>query len=192
MTQLVLEGRRFFTFWLVVFSFCLSADAEYIAKDVQLVQLTDDGKTRATAWAYQGNLIAGLHEETSTQKQLVIMYSDGSGRCAVSPLGHIFFAEWSWSGDKLSYLYTNEDSSQSQGGVFVYDVAAKRSIPVSAPYTERTLCEDNGPIWSADEKYVAYQLIMYPSLTRQVCVADVSTGRNWRLDALDARAQKRW
>ena len=181
MTQLPFERRRFFIFLLAVFSLCFSVEAEYIAKDVKLTQLTNDGKSRATAWAYQGNLIAGLHEETSTQKQLVIMNSDGSGRRAVSPMGHIIFAEWSWSGKKLSYLYTNESSSESQGGAFVYDVATNRSIPVSAPYTRGTLREDNGPTWSADEKYVAYELVYGPALTRQVWVADTGSGKNWRI-----------
>jgi len=181
--RLSLETRRHFIILLAILGICLSANAEYIAKDVKLVQLTDDGKSNATAWAYQGDLIAGLHEETSTRKQLMIMNSDGSGRRAVSPLGYIFFAEWSWAGEKLSYLYANEDSGQSQGGAFAYDVATNRSIPVSAPYTRRTFREDNGPTWSADEKYVAYELVNYPSLTRQVWVADAGSGKSWRIMA---------
>ncbi|MHC4666714.1 MAG: hypothetical protein ACYS9T_12305, partial [Planctomycetota bacterium] len=83
------------------------------------------------------------------------------------------------AGRKLSYEFSNTDEDESQGGVYIYDVADKRSISISAPYIQDAMDEDDGPYWSADDRYVAYQVRPGPSETRQIWVADVQTGKNW-------------
>ncbi len=167
--------------------------AEYIADGVTLTPLTDDGKSIALSWSYHGDLIAFIREVHDSQAQLLIMNSDGTSEQEVSPVGYPFFAEWSWTGRKLSYEFSNADDEQSQGGVYIYDVPTKRSIQVSAPYVQDAMDEDDGPYWSADDRYVAYQVRPGPSETRQVWVADVRTGKNWRI--LPERGQaneQRW
>jgi Tol biopolymer transport system component len=141
------------------------------------------------------------------------MNSGGTGEQAVSPVGNPFFAEWSWAGQKLSYEFSNTDDEQSQGGVYVYDVVTKRSLSISAPYLQDAMDEDDGPYWSADDRYVAYQVrpgpsetrwsaddryVAYqvrpgPSETRQIWVADVQTGKNWWILAERGQAnEQRW
>jgi Tol biopolymer transport system component len=109
------------------------------------------------------------------------MNSDGTGEEAVSPIGNPFFAEWSWTGRKLSYEFSNADDEQSQGGIYIYDVLHKRSLPVSAPYIQDAMDEEDGPYWSADDRYVAYNVEPGPSGTNQVWIADAVSGKHWRL-----------
>ena len=136
--------------------------AEYIADGVALTPLTDDGKSIALSWSYHGDLIAFIREVHDSQAQLIIMNSDGTGEQEVSPVGYPFFAEWSWTGRKLSYEFSNADEEQSQGGVYIYDVPTKRSIQVSAPYVQDAMDQDDGPYWSADDRHVASLLSQFP------------------------------
>ena len=108
--------------------------AESIIDGAQLVQLTKNGKSRAWSWAWRGDRIAYLLDISNTQSQLRIMNSDGSDDRDVSPVGNPFFAEWSWNGDRLSYEFANQRERGSQGGVFIYDDAADKSIVVSQSY----------------------------------------------------------
>ncbi|MHC4666244.1 MAG: hypothetical protein ACYS9T_09865, partial [Planctomycetota bacterium] len=154
-----------------------------------------------------------IRQVHDSQGQLLIMNSGGTGEQAVSPVGNPFFAEWSWAGQKLSYEFSNTDDEQSQGGVYVYDVVTKRSLSISAPYLQDAMDEDDGPYWSADDRYVAYQVrpgpsetrwsaddryVAYqvrpgPSETRQIWVADVQTGKNWWILAERGQAnEQRW
>jgi Flp pilus assembly secretin CpaC/Tol biopolymer transport system component len=158
---------------------CNLAGAEFIADGVTLTPLTDDGKSIAMSWAYHGDLIAFVRQVQGSQRQLLIMNSDGSGEQTVTPIGNPFFAEWSWTGQKLAYEYSHTADEQSQGGVYVYDVPAKRSVSVSAPYFQDAMDSDDGPYWSADDQYVAYQVRPGPSRRRQVWVADARTGKHW-------------
>ena len=177
----ILERNKYYLslLTLVLVVVCAAARAEFVADGVRLTPLTDDGKSIALSWAYHGDLIALIREVHDSQSQLLIINSDGSEEQAVSAVGNPFFAEWSWTGRKLSYEFSNADEGESQGGVYIYDVASKRSLAVSAPYIEDAMDEDDGPFWSADDRYVAYQVRPGPSETRQVWVADVKTGKNW-------------
>lgn len=184
-------------FLLLIFVLSLTATAvraEFVADGVTLVALTDDGKSRAISWAYHGNLIAFVRQITGgTQSQLLVMNTDGSGEEAVTPIGNPFFAEWSWTGKKLSYEFSNVATDESQGGVYIYDVLTKRSLSISAPYTRAAIDPDDGPFWSEDDKYVAYKVRLGPARTRQLWVADTTSGKNWRL--LPERGQgkdQRW
>ncbi len=169
------------------------ARAEFIADGVKLTPLTDDGKSRAITWAYHGDLIAFVREETGTQRQLMIMKSDGTAEEAITQIGNPFFAEWSWMGKKLSYEFSNADDSQSQGGVFIYDVAAKKSLSISAPYARGAIDEDDGPFFSADDKYVVYKVRPGASRRRQLWVADTHSGQMWRLLAERGQGkEQRW
>ena len=118
---------------LVFFSLILmlcpaSVQAEFVAEGVRLTTLTNDGKSTAVSWAYHGDLVAFIYRETNTVGQLKIMNSNGSNIEAITPVGNPFFAEWSWKGDKLAYEFSNDDTSESQGGVYIYDVFFKKGI----------------------------------------------------------------
>ncbi|MCP4712283.1 MAG: hypothetical protein GY869_26980, partial [Planctomycetes bacterium] len=109
--------------------------AQYIADGARLTALTDDGKSSAVAWAYHGDKIAFVREIAgSTQKKLLVMNADGTGEEEVTPIGNPFFVQWSWAGNKLSYEFSNAADKESQGGVYIYDVATKKSLSVSVPY----------------------------------------------------------
>jgi len=167
--------------------------AEFIADGVKLTRLTDDGKSRAVSWAFHGDLIAFVREETSTQKQLMIMKADGTAEEAVTQVGNPFFAQWSWAGKKLSYEFSNAVSDQSQGGVFIYDVLTKRSLSISAPYPQNAIDPDDGPFFSADDKYVVYKVRPGAARNRQLWVADTQSGKNWRLLAERGQGkEQRW
>jgi len=173
---------------------CSVALSEIIAEGVTLVPLTNDGKSKAVAWAYHGDWVAFVRQiPGGTQSQLLIMNADGSGEEAITPIGNPFFAEWSWTGQKLSYEFSNAATGESQGGVCIYDVLTKRSVSVSAPYLRSEIDPDDGPFWSADDKYVVYKVKVGPSQTRQLWVADTKSGKAWRL--LPERGQgkeQRW
>jgi len=166
---------------------------EFIADGVNLTRLTDDGKSRAVSWAFHGDLISFVREETSTQRQLMVMKSDGTGEESVTQIGHPFFAQWSWAGKKLSYEFSNASDGQSQGGVFIYDVLTKKSLSISAPYFRNAIDPDDGAFFSADDKYVVYKVRPGAARKRQLWVADTQSGKSWRL--LPERGQgkeQRW
>jgi len=183
----------FSIFCVLLFS-CSVGLSEIIVEGVTLVPLTDDGKSKAVSSAYHGNLVAFVRQiPGSTESQLFVMNADGSGEEAVCPIGNPFFAEWSWTGKKLSYEFSNAATDESQGGVYIYDVLTKRSLSISAPYTRAAIDPDDGPFWSADDKYVVYKVRLGPARTRQLWVADTTSGKNWRL--LPERGQgkdQRW
>lgn len=92
----IFEINRYYLPLLLTFILLVgvaTVDAEFIADGVTLTPLTDDGKSVAVAWAPHGDLICFVREITSTQKQLLVMNSDGSGEEAVTPVGNPFFAE---------------------------------------------------------------------------------------------------
>ncbi len=167
--------------------------AEFIADGVELVQLTDDGKSRAVAWAFHGEMISFVREETDTQKQLMVMKADGTGEEAISRVGNPFFAQWSWAGDKISYEFSNAAENQSQGGVYIYDVPAKKSLSISAPYPQDAIDQDDGPVFSANDKYAAYKVRPGAAKKRQLWVADTQSGKTWRLLAKRGQGkEQRW
>ncbi|MHC4618225.1 MAG: hypothetical protein ACYTEQ_10785 [Planctomycetota bacterium] len=164
-----------------------------MADGVRLTPLTDDGKSIAVSWSYHGDLIAFVREVANSHSQLLVMNSDGTGEQAVSPVGNPFFAEWSWAGQKLAYEFSNADEDESQAAVYIYDVSTNRSIQVSAPYLQDAIDEDDGPFWSADDRYVAYNVEPGPSATNQVWVAEAQSGKTWRLLAGRGEAkEQRW
>ena len=168
---------------LIVLVAATPVQAEFVAKGVKLTALTNDGKSTAVSWAYHGDLVAFVYRESNSEGQLLIMKSDGSDVKAVTPIGNPFFVEWSWKGDRLSYEFSNEDSAESQGGVYIYDVATKKSLSISAPYRRSAIDEvsHEGPNWSSDDKYVIYKVRYGPSRTRQLWVADTRSGKLRRL-----------
>ena len=153
--------------------------AEWMAEGIKLVPLTDNGKSRAVAWAYHGDLVTYVYEISDTQRQLMIMKSDGTDPVKVSPIGYPFFAEWSWRGDKLSYEFANAADEESQAQVYVYDVATRKSVAISAPYPRENMDPDDGPFWSADDRHVAFQVRTGPAKTPQLWVANPETGQSW-------------
>jgi type II secretory pathway component GspD/PulD (secretin) len=161
---------------LVAMTYIKPAGAEMIADGLKLTVLTDDGRSKAVAWAWHGDLVSFIRSiPGSSQNQLFIMKSDGSGKQVVSPIGNTFFAEWSWGGDKLSYLFTNADADESQGGAFIYDLSASRSYPVSAPYLRKALDPDEGPIWSAGDRYLSYKVRPGDAQLRQEWIYDIQS-----------------
>jgi len=152
--------------------------AQYIADGVRLYALTDDGKSSAVAWAYHGDKIAFIRDMAGgEQRKLLIMNSDGTGEEDVTPIGYPYFAEWSWKSDKLVYEFANRQEDSSQSGVFVYDLSEKKTTAVSTPYPLDDLDADEGPFWSADDRYVAYVAVGAASRRSQVWVANAHSGR---------------
>ncbi|MHC4691032.1 MAG: TolB-like translocation protein, partial [Planctomycetota bacterium] len=100
---------------------------------------------------------------------------------AITEIGNPYFVEWSWDGTKLSYEFSNSTDSQSQAQVYIYDLNLKKTYAVSAPYTRSALDQDDGPFWSANDRHVAYLVRFGPARTRQLWVADVTSGKKWRL-----------
>jgi len=158
-----------------------SVKGETLVEGARLVALTDDGKSRAWAWAWHGDKTLIEREVSETQSQLVVMNSDGSDEQPVTPIGNPFFAQWSWTGDRISYEFSNADLDESQGGVFIYELASGRTLPVSAPYSRGAIDEDEGPFWSADDRFVAYKVRPGPARSQQVWVAEAATGKTTRL-----------
>ncbi|MHC5077063.1 MAG: TolB family protein, partial [Planctomycetota bacterium] len=157
--KLNLSGEKSFNFSLSFFVLAIAltiARAEYIAPGVKLTRLTDDGRSVAAAWAYKGNQVAYFFSETATQNQLMVMNSDGTNKQAITEVGNPYFVEWSWDSTKLSYEFSNSADSQSQAQVYIYDFNLKKTYAVSAPYTLSALDQDDGPFWSANDRYVAY------------------------------------
>jgi len=159
-----------------------SSKAEFMADGVRLTALTDDGRSKAVAWAWHGDLVSFIRDiPGSSQNQLFVMKADGSGKQAITPIGSTFFAEWSWGGTKLSCLFSNADADESQGGVYIYDLATARSFPISAPYIRNALDEDEGPIWSADDRYLAYKVRPGTAQLREVWVHDIQDNKTIRI-----------
>jgi len=164
----------------------------FVAEGVRLVPLTDDGRSLAVSWAWHGDEVATLYTISGLQRQLVIMKADGSDARKVSPIGFPYFAEWSWKGDQLTYLFANASDAESQCQVFVYDLATDRSTALSAPYTRESMDPDDGPIWSADDRHIAYKVRVGPSRSRQMWIAEVQTGKTWRLLPQRQCKDQRW
>lgn len=166
---------------LTLLIFVNPSRAEYLIDGAQLVQLTKDGKSKAVAWAYHGDLIAFVREISDTSGQLMIMKSDGTGEVAVSPIGNPFYAEWSWKGDKIAYEFSNAAQRESQGGIFVYDIKREKTTAVSSPYPRYYMNAVDGLFWSADDQHVAYGVEVGPAETDQVWVANAASGKMWQL-----------
>ncbi len=168
-------------------TFSKPAQAKFIADGLTVTPLTDDGRSTAAGYSYHGDWTAFLREESSTQKQLMIMKSDGSNARAVTPLGNTFFIEWSWDDTKISYEFSSAADSQSQAQVYIYDLNTKKAMSVSAPYTRYALDEDDGPFFSLDGKYVAYNVRVGPAVssgssrTYQLWIANVQSGKYWQI-----------
>ena len=109
------------------------------------------------------------------------MNIDGSEERVVSPIGFPFFSRWSWAGNKFAYEMANAPQSQSQGGAHVFDIEKNRSLSVSVPYTLSSMDEEEGPVWSADDRHVIYKVFAGPSKTPQLWVADTNSGSTWLL-----------
>ena len=175
-----IKGNAFFLFQLMLLIQFLTSspvNAEFIAEGASLIPLTDDGKSSAVSWAYHGDLVCFLYSETGTQNQLMVMKSDGSDKKKISPMGNPFFAEWSWRGDKISYEFSNARNRESQGGIFVYDLINDKTISISAPCPQGSIDEDDGPFWSADDKYLAYKIRPGTTRNNQVFIAEAQTGK---------------
>lgn len=173
----------FVLFSLLIITVCATlSEAEVIADGVKLTALTDDGRSKAVAWARHGDWVCFIRSiPGGSQNQLFIMKSDGSDKQAVTPIGSTFFAEWSWGGTKLSYLFSNADADESQGSAYIYDLATARTYPISTPYLRKALDEDEGPIWSADDRYLAYKAKPGDAQLRQVWVYDTQSNEMKRI-----------
>ena len=169
---------------------CGPARAESIADGATLVPLTDDGKSTAIAWAPHGNKILYQVLHTDTQRQLFIADSDGSNAESITPIGFPYYAEWSWAGDKVAFLYANSSSSESQSGAYVYDLKTKETVMACEPYPRFNLDEDEGPLWSPDDRYIVFKTRRGPSRRRFVTVYDSQARDRW--DVVPERGQNRY
>jgi type II secretory pathway component GspD/PulD (secretin) len=164
--------------------------SEIVAEGVTLVPLTNDGKSKAVAWAYHGDWVAFVHQVgDSRQWQLHVMKPDGSEAKPACPVGDVFFAEWSWAGDRIVYEFSNASEGESQAAVYSYDINQNRSTTVSPPYRRNNLDADDGPFWSPDDRYLAYTVSVGLTHTPQVWLIDAATQATWQL--LPERGQAR-
>ncbi len=168
---------------LVVLIACTAVlRAEFVSEDVKLVPLTDDGRSKAVSWAYHGDWISFIRDiPGSGQNQLFVIKADASSEQAVTPIGDTFFAQWSWKGDKLSYLFANASDDESQGGAYIYDLNTQHASQISAPYPRSALDEDEGPLWSSDDRYLVYKTLPGASGLREIWVHDSQVNKTWRL-----------
>ena len=169
---------------------CSPARAEFIADGATLVPLTDDGKSTAIAWAPHGNKILYQVLHTDTQRQLSVADSDGSNAKVITPIGFPYYAEWSWAGDKVAFLYANSSSSESQSRAYVYDLNTQETVMACEPYPRFNLDEDEGPLWSPDDRYIVFKTRRGPSRRRFVTVYDTQTKNRW--DVVPERGQNRY
>lgn len=161
---------------------CSSGLSEIIAEGVTLVPLTNDGKSRAVAWACHGDWVAFVRQVgDSSQWQLYIMKSDGTEARPACPVGDVFFAEWSWAGDRIAYEFSNAVEDESQAAAYIYNVSQNQSTTISPPYRRGNFDPDDGPFWSPDDRYLAYKVRLGPTRTRQIWVYDAATERTWHL-----------
>jgi len=180
-------------FCVLLFS-CSAGLCDIIAEGVTLVPLTDDGKSRAVAWAYHGDWVAFVRQVgDSSQWQLHVMKADGTEIKPACPVGDVFFAEWSWAGDRIAYEFSNATEDESQGGAYIYDISQNRSTAICPAYRRSNFDADDGPYWSPDDRYLAYKLRLGLTETRQIWLYDTITERTWHL--LPERGQgkdQRW
>jgi Tol biopolymer transport system component len=180
---------------LVIISFVLGVfgsqaiRAEVIADGVRLVPLTDDGKSVAARWAPHGDKILFVVRHTATQQQLFIANSDGTQAQAISPIGYPYYAQWSWAGDKIAYLFANGSSEDSQAQATIYDLATGETLTACPPYPRFNLDPDDGPVWSPDDRYVSFKTRRGPSRTRFVTVYDTQLRNDH--DVLPSRGENR-
>jgi len=185
-------GRRFSirVCLLSLLWFSNGARCESLGEGVTLTALTQDGKSSAVGWAPHGNKIAYVVRHTETQRQLFIGDSDGSNAEAISPIGNPYYAEWSWAGEKLAFLYANSSGDNSEARAYIYDLKTRELVSASPPYPRSGLDEDEGPVWSPDDRYVAFKTRRGPSQTRFVTVYDTQRKSQW--DVVPERGQNRW
>jgi len=169
---------------------CSPVQAAFIADGAVLVPLTDDGKSTAIAWAPHGDKILYQVLHTGTQRQLFVADSDGSNAEAITPIGFPYYAEWSWAGDKVAFLYANSSSSESQSGAYVYDLNTQKTVMACQPYPRFNLDEDEGPLWSPDDRYIVFKTRRGPSRRRFVTVYDTQIKDRW--DVVPERGQNRY
>jgi len=194
----VIVGNRLpcalFSMFCILLLCCSSGLSEIIAEGVTLTALTDDGKSRAVAWAYHGDWVAFVRQVgDSSQWQLHVMRADGSEARPACPVGDVFFAEWSWAGDRIAYEFSNASEGESQGAACIYDINRNRSVTISPPYRRDNFDADDGPYWSPDDRYLAYKLRLGLTETRQIWLFDTIAQRTWHL--LPERGQgkdQRW
>ena len=182
----VIIGNRFR--WVLFATFCvllLSCSAglsAIIAEGVTLVPLTDDGKSRAVAWAWHGDWVAFVRQVgDSSQWQLHVMKADGTEIKPACPAGDVFFAEWSWAGDSIAYEFSNATEDESQAAAYIYDISQNQSTAISPPYRRSNFDPDDGPFWSPDDRYLAYKVRVGLTETRQIWLYDTVTERTWHL-----------
>jgi Tol biopolymer transport system component len=162
---------------------------ETLGEGVALTALSQDSKSGAIGWAPHGNKIAYVVRQTETQRQLFIAGSDGSNAEAISSIGNPYYAEWSWTGEKLAFLYANSSDDNSEARAYVYDLKTKELVSASPPYPLFSLDEDEGPVWSPDDRYIAFKTRRGPSQTRFVTVYDTLTKS--QRDVVPERGQNR-
>ncbi len=173
----------------IVLCVSLAAQAASVADGVTMVPLTDTGKSTAIAWAPHGNKILYQVLHTDTQRQLFVADSDGSNAEAITPIGFPYFAQWSWAGDKVAFLYANSSSRESQSQAYIYDLNSKNTVTACEPYPRFNLDEDEGPQWSSDDRYVVFKTRRGPSRRRFVTVYDTQLKKQW--DVVAEQGQNR-
>ncbi|MHC4637803.1 MAG: TolB family protein, partial [Planctomycetota bacterium] len=176
--------RTKYSIIIIITLFCFCADdtlAKYIDPGAKLTKITDNGKSTLLACSPDGRKILYLYEISGSQKQLMVVNADGTNPQAISLVGNPIFAEWSYHSDKVAYIFSNSDSLESQTLYYLYDISTNKTTTISSPYTQQDIDLDDGPIFSPDDKFIAYALKPASTNKRQLWVVDVATGDRWHL-----------
>ena len=184
------SSRLIISFLLfALFAVSTSVNAQKLASGAKLNKLTGDGKSIAISYAPRGDKILYKRRHTSTQRQLFIADSNGKNEEAITPTGHPYYAQWSWRGNKIAYLFSNTDNSESQAYAYIYDLNTKKTKTITAAYLRKNLEQDEGPIWSPDDRYLVFTTRRGPNRNRYVTVYDNVEDATW--DVLPERGENR-
>lgn len=176
--------RTKYSIIIIVSLFWFCADdtfAKYIDPGAKLTKITDNGKSTLLAWSPDGRKILYLYEISGSQKQLMVVNADGTNPQPISLVGSPIFAEWSYHSDKVAYIFSNADSLESQTQFYLYDINTNKTTTISPPYTQQDIDLDDGPIFSPDDKFIAYAVKPASADKRQLWIVEVGTGKRWQL-----------
>ncbi|OFX13488.1 MAG: hypothetical protein A2Z18_08700, partial [Armatimonadetes bacterium RBG_16_58_9] len=156
----------------------------------KVIRLTNDGRCYApmtAGWSPDGSRILfakqfGTDAQGSTIQQLWIMNADGSGAKSISRMGCQKYYDWSPDGKKIAYAYAERWERESQGTLYLYDVASDQSRPLISGLTWGRYTTKTGfaySEWTRDSKVFAMLMGRTSDATERAdaYLCDAETGR---------------
>ncbi|NIM04155.1 MAG: hypothetical protein GTN69_03050 [Armatimonadetes bacterium] len=151
--------------WLTVILLSMTvAFTPALAKDVELRQLTNDGRSYlefGSGCAPAGDRVAHYREVTEASRELCVLDLKSGKTQKVSGVGYPFSAVWSPDGSKLAFLFANAAAASSEATLMVWDAATGKTSPTAQKSPVNYLFSDDGlnrPYWSPDNAHLAIRL----------------------------------